>query len=30
MENVLKMHARDPNFPQPVMDRIVEFLGELT
>jgi len=28
MENVLKLHARDPNFPQTVLDRITEFLGQ--
>ena len=28
MENVLKLHARDPNFPQTVLDRVVEFLGQ--
>jgi hypothetical protein len=28
MENVLKLHARDPNFPQTVLDRIIEFLGQ--
>ncbi|KAK0649302.1 OPT oligopeptide transporter protein-domain-containing protein [Cercophora newfieldiana] len=27
MEHVLKLHAKDPNFPQTVLDRIVEFLG---
>ncbi|KAK1760196.1 OPT oligopeptide transporter protein-domain-containing protein [Echria macrotheca] len=27
MENVLKIHERDPNFPQSVIDKIKEFLG---
>ncbi|KAK4447793.1 OPT oligopeptide transporter protein-domain-containing protein [Podospora aff. communis PSN243] len=26
MEDVLKLHSRDPNFPQTVLDRVVEFL----
>jgi len=27
MENVFKIHQHDPNFPQPVLDRIAEFLS---
>ena len=27
MENVIKMHDRDPNFPMTIIEKIRQFLG---